>query len=73
MRTYRSNDDCVVIADEIMAETEKAILCRFGEEEVWLPLSQVIDCSGTKGSVDVSIVLPFWLAKKNELEDYIQD
>jgi len=72
MKTYANNDDCVVIADEVLAETGKAILCRFGAEEIWIPFS-IADCSGEKGDTDVGIVMPFWFAEKNELEDFIRD
>ena len=72
MRTYDNNDDCVVIADEIVAETAKAVKCRFGDEEVWLPTSQA-DFSGTMGDENIAVILPFWLAEKNGLEDFIRD
>ena len=73
MKTYRSSEDCPIRADELITGTERAILCRFGEEEIWLPLSQVIDSSCSIGSLEVSIVIPFWLVEKHGLEDYIDD
>jgi hypothetical protein len=55
--------------DEIMAQTERAILFRFDNEEVWLPRSQIEDpnelddCGG-----EVSV--QYWIVKEKELEGY---
>jgi len=63
-----------VIADVIKHETEYAILCVFGDDEVWLPKSQIeIDGGndGWLGEVDVEITLPRWLLEEKEMEDYV--
>ncbi len=48
------------------AETPKAYLFIFGDEEHWLPKSQVEDIRETCNEVDI----PRWLAEKAGLEGY---
>lgn len=72
MKTYENNDECIIIADLIVAKTSKAILCEFGGEQKWLPLSQV-DGDAEIDDTNVSIAAPFWLVEKSGLEDFISD
>lgn len=76
MKTYANNEKCIVVANEILHESEKAYLCLFaanGESEnVWLPKSQV-DCAADVGDKDVEIGMDFWLCEKKHLEDFIAD
>lgn len=51
--------------DRIEHETDDAILFAFGDEEVWLPKSQ-IDVDEEEGMLDI----PLWLAEEKEIESY---
>lgn len=74
MKTYAKWDDCAVIADEVLKVARKAVLCRFGEyDEVWLPLSQIDSSDLEEGVIQAHILMPFWLAEKHGLEEFIQD
>ena len=55
-----------VIADVKEYETPKAVLFTFGGDKVWLPKSQIEYDS--RGSFDVNIRLPQWLAVEKELD-----
>lgn len=47
-------------------ETELALLCVFGDRQVWLPKSQISyadSCCGVKETT-ISISVPSWLVKK---------
>jgi hypothetical protein len=53
---------------EVLIQTDKAILCDIGGDEIWIPLSQIHDDSevykmGTKGT----LIITEWLAKKKGL------
>ena len=54
--------------DSIEAETLKAILFSFGDEEVWIPRSQIEDDSLPDGKGTVCVAA--WLVKQNGLEGY---
>ena len=49
--------------DEIIEETELALLIDFGEHEVWIPKSQIVEIDETSKS----IIMYEWLAKKKGL------
>jgi len=51
--------------DEVKAQTEKGILCRIGNDEIWFPLSQVNIISDPDGGQKIEI--PTWLANKKGL------
>jgi len=55
--------------EEILAETDKALLLRLeGGEEVWCPLSQIADVEDyRKGDKDVGVSVTGWWASKNGL------
>ena len=52
-----------VTYEEIVRETEKAILFKINDEEVWLPKSQIEVSEEGDNVVEV----PEWLAEKNNL------
>ena len=72
VKAYDWDEDCVILVDEITAESAKAYQIRAGEVSCWLPKSEV-DCAGNKGDENVTISVPFWLVERNGLEDFIQD
>jgi hypothetical protein len=50
-------------------ETELALLCVFGDRQIWLPKSQISYCDrlcGVKGNT-INISVPGWLVKKHNL------
>lgn len=62
-------DEVVEFCDvECIAETDKALLVRLGDEEHWVPKSVVHDDSEifAKGDVGELVVME-WFAKKNGL------
>ena len=54
--------------DSIETETLKAILFNFGDEQVWIPRSQIEDDSLPDGKGTVCVA--GWLVKQNGLEKY---
>lgn len=55
--------------DEILRETDKALLCRIDEEELWIPLSQIADPDEySAGDEDLTLSVSEWFATKNGLE-----
>lgn len=49
-------------------ETKKGILCRFGEREEWIPISQLDDDSEVAGEGDEGVlIIPLWLASEKSL------
>jgi hypothetical protein len=60
---FGEDDGCAYIDhDGIQRKTAKAALYSIGGEEIWLPLSQI------KDSNDEIVVIPKWLAEKNDLD-----
>jgi hypothetical protein len=54
--------------DTVTVETEMAILCVIGTEEVWIPKSQIDDSSEVQGEGDGgTLVISEWLAKEKGL------
>lgn len=57
-----------VQVDEILHETDKAFLVRIGDEEIWLPYSQIEDYEDYEaGDQDVEIAITEWIAEKHDL------
>lgn len=52
--------------DKITAMTPRAILFVFGDDEEWLPKSQITDLDEQLLVVEI----PLWLAEKKEIEGY---
>jgi len=51
--------------DELIRETDAAILFRFDDAEVWIPKSQI-----TMLDSETLFECPMWLAILKEIEDY---
>lgn len=57
-----------VDVDEIVAATDRALLCLIDGEEKWLPRSQVADGDGyEKGETGVTLSVTSWFAEKEGL------
>lgn len=54
---------------EVLAATDKALLCSFGAEEHWIPRSQIVAEGTTVEDVgdEGALVLPRWLSKAKGL------
>lgn len=58
-----------IVVDMVLQETEKAFhVVHHGEQSVWLPKSQ-IRFTGRVGDINAKVMLPFWLAESNGMED----
>lgn len=62
------NEPVEIAVTEVIAETDKAILCVVDDEDVWIPISQIDDASevweyGDEGT----LVIPRWLAEEKGL------
>lgn len=55
-----------LVWDKLTYSTDKAHLFTFGEEEVWLPKSQITDIDEKTKTLEI----PLWLAEEKEIEDY---
>jgi hypothetical protein len=56
--------------DEILRETDAAFLVQIGEDEVWLPKSQIDGADGYEvGDCDLTISVTEWLARQKGLGD----
>ena len=51
--------------NNLLRQTEKAVMLKTGDEVVWLPLSRIVV---TENDDDVTITLPLWLAKRKGLD-----
>ena len=59
-------DKSVIIYDAVlMAETERAVLVEYEDEEVWLPKSQINYDQGAERGDLIEVELPQWLAIRN--------
>lgn len=58
-----SEDPTEIDYDEIVAETEAAVLIRTSHRDVWLPRSQIIEHDEHRNV----FVVPEWLALKKDL------
>ena len=63
----REIDETVEIDVEILAKTDMAIFVSDGDNEVWLPLSQIIDPEEFEIGQTVTIEVPEWLGISKEL------
>lgn len=63
MRYQDSANEKVEIAVDTLRETEKAYLFTDGDNEAWMPKSQ-IDVLISRGGKPTLVELPEWLAKK---------
>lgn len=61
----RPTEKITLVFDKIQAMTPKAILFVFGDDEEWLPRSQIDIDEKTK-----TLEIPLWLAEEKEIEDY---
>jgi hypothetical protein len=70
IRAELGDDDSITFEDvEVKVATEKAMLCVIGDDEVWIPRSQVID-DGTDVSAagDAgTLVVTKWIATEKGL------
>lgn len=57
----------VLIYDEILMQTVKAVQYRFDKKKVWIPISQIKGEDLLKQTVE----LPMWLIHEDGLEGYI--
>lgn len=64
-----SNSNYVLVyVDKIIKETDKAFLCKIGDEEVWLPFSQVADYDDyEEDDEDLEISVTEWIANEKGL------
>lgn len=56
----------IEVAIEVKARTDKALLVSDGDNEVWIPRSQISDYSGDENSPE-TIFIPEWLANESGL------
>jgi hypothetical protein len=56
--------------DRIIHQTEKAILFKFGDEEVWIPLSQIDPEYLPLDELGGEVAVQFWFVEKEDLHDY---
>lgn len=63
------NEQVEVYVDRVVRQTERAALCLIGNEEVWLPWSQIDEGSEIERDGDSGVAyIPRWLAEDKELE-----
>lgn len=66
--TNRDRDELVTVhVDEIRRESEKAILVAIGEEEIWLPKSQLRG-DYSEGESDIDVTMTKWIAEQKGIE-----
>ena len=56
------NDEIVEIVGEFVAETDMAILLDDGDNEVWLPKSQIDYDADANVGATIDVTIPEWLA-----------
>ncbi len=55
--------------EEIVVETDDAVLVLFNDEEIWLPKSQIEDCTViSKKAKNVVLGITRWIAKEKDIE-----
>lgn len=60
-----------IVVDEVLRETDKAFLLKIGDEETWMPRSQIApeDEEGMRaGDSDFEIGISEWIAKEKGIE-----
>ena len=55
-----------LVWDKIEAMTPLTILFTFGDDDVWIPKSQITDLDEKTKTLEI----PLWLAEEKEIEDY---
>lgn len=69
MREDSGSEPCTLGDGKIIRETEKAVLARIGDKEIWIPKSCVHDDSEAYSAADDqnegTIVVKRWWAEKN--------
>ena len=61
-----------VDVDEIVRVTDKALLVRIDDEQIWLPLSQIADAGDydfQAGDQELSLSVTEWIAREKGLEE----
>ncbi len=61
-----TNQRITLVWDKMKAMTPLAILFIFGDDNVWLPKSQILDLDEETKTLEISQ----WLAEEKEIEDY---
>ena len=62
-----TNQETIILTwDKIQATTPLAVLFVFGDDDVWIPKSQIKDLD----QEDKTLEIPLWLAEEKEIEDY---
>ncbi len=61
-----TNQRITLVWDKMGITTPLAILFVFGDNDVWLPKSQISDLDEKTNTLEI----PLWLAEENEIEDY---
>jgi len=62
------NDSIEFAEVEVLKETEKALLCKIGGEDWWIPKSQLREENEVSGEGDVGkLVISEWLATEKGL------
>lgn len=65
-----SDETCTLLYDEIVTETDDAVLFRVGDDDYWIPKSLLEDFEESKQ--DDTVGIPRWKAEELELEDFIE-
>lgn len=55
------------VEGQVLRRTEKAILFEFNEEEVWLPVSQLVDAEELPMRGFTEVIMTAWIAKEKGL------
>jgi len=59
----------VIVFDEVVVETDKAVLMKFDKREVWLPKSQISWIDEAGGTAEMS----WWLIVNKGLECFVEE
>ncbi len=64
------SDWVCIDVEEILRETDKALLCLIDGKEVWIPLSQIApeDRDVKVGDTDVGLSITSWIANEKGLQ-----
>ena len=58
---------CEIMVEEILSETDSAILIQYEGQEVWIPKSQLIDYCGNVRDQDIEIEVTQWILEEKGL------
>lgn len=64
---WEEDEGCEFDVDDTKAVTDKAILVVIGDEDVWLPLSQIVDTDCENIGDAGYVVITSWIAKQKDL------